>query len=591
MAPVAAFLLVIFAGTCHATDCVGSSCRRGDKTISMLQRSVKSAMVSIDSTEEEDGDERQQHRQVHQHQHQHQNQHQRRQEHNVKHGTSLSSGAKVIAGRVVYNFDKRFVQAGKGRLGENLTDWLVFFDEGVSDGVIHGLCQKIQTETGHPCLHEGHPTEHGIPYLDFQGTDEELERVLSFAPGVMFAEPEAEVQADPEVSDTPATSVWSLDRVDDRSGYDASYVPGHGLSGKDISVYVLDTGVFTQHEEFEGRAIPTLDLTSGQTEVCAGETSCAADVNGHGTHCAGTVAGKTYGIAKSATIRAVKVLGDSGGGSLSWIATAMDWIATNGIPNSVLSMSLGMSGVRHSFGTTIDTMTQSGFTVVVAAGNSDSDACNFSPAFVQSAITVGSTTKQDQRSWFSNYGECLDLYAPGSSISSVGTEAGSTTTKSGTSMACPQVAGAAALALEMNPTLNGNGVAELLLQWSTKEVVKDAMEGSPNRLLYVGTEIPAVGPVPPPTPRPTPNPTPVPTPPPGPATGYIDLGPGACTGMGDYIPADNAGVCSTHCDSKGDQCDGYAFSDLYKYCYWVHGENIQGGAFDFGGANCMKKSD
>merc|ERR1719384_1285752 len=202
---------------------------------------------------------------------------------------------------------------------------------------------------------------------------------------------------------------------------------------------------------------------------CDGAANCARDVQGHGTHCAGTAAGTEYGVAPAATVRAVKVLGDQGSGSWSWSYGALDWLATSSIRPAIGSMSLGGSGTQQAMKDAVDAAVNAGVTVVVAGGNSNSDACRFSPAFVPSAITVGSTTSLDARSSFSNYGSCTNIWAPGSSVVSAShTSDSGSRSLSGTSMACPHVSGAAALVLEADPLKKSSAVLEELLATATK---------------------------------------------------------------------------------------------------------------------------
>merc|ERR1719277_2737946 len=194
--------------------------------------------------------------------------------------------------------------------------------------------------------------------------------------------------------------------------------------------------------------MPALDMTAGSPVECDGDMSCAGDRQGHGTHCAGTAAGVSYGVAPSAAVRGVKVLSDRGSGSWSWSYYALDWLATNPTRPAVASMSLGGSGTQQAMADAVNAAVNGGVVVVVAGGNSNSDSCRFSPAFVPSAITVGSTTSLDARSSFSNYGSCTNIWAPGSNVVSAShTSDTGSRSLSGTSMACPHVSGAAALVL------------------------------------------------------------------------------------------------------------------------------------------------
>merc|ERR1719325_486165 len=209
-------------------------------------------------------------------------------------------------------------------------------------------------------------------------------------------------------------------------------------AGRGQTIYIQDTGIRNSHSDFGGRSSPAIDLTSGRLVVCSpGSNSCAHDRQGHGTHCAGTAAGATYGVASEATIKAMKTLSDQGSGSRSWQFAAIDWVTANGVKPSVISMSLGGSGADAGYTRSIGAASNAGITVVVAAGNSNGDACNFSPAFTPLAITVGSTDSRNRRSSFSNYGTCVQIWAPGSSIMSAGISSDtSSSTKSGKPWMC-----------------------------------------------------------------------------------------------------------------------------------------------------------
>jgi len=233
-------------------------------------------------------------------------------------------------------------------------------------------------------------------------------------------------------------------------------------------------------------------LTRGSLVECSPtDMNCAVDRQGHGTHCAGTVAGANYGVAPGATIRSGKVLSDQGSGSWSWSYAALDWLATSSIRPAVASMSLGGFGTQQAMADAVNAATAARVTVVVAGGNSNRDSCSFSPAFVPSAITVGATTSNLARSSFSNYGTCTDIWAPGSSVLSAGV--GSDTaiaTFSGTSMACPHVSGGAALLLERNPAWNYGEVLEKLLADARINCISGLLPGDTNAELYVGSDAP-----------------------------------------------------------------------------------------------------
>lgn len=307
-------------------------------------------------------------------------------------------------------------------------------------------------------------------------------------PGVAVELPEAAAQAlarspqvaliEPDgiatISDTQTGATWGLDRVDQRAlPLDTTYSYPTS-AGTGVQVHVIDTGVLPNHVDFGSRVV------SGYSAYSGGTTDC----NGHGTHVAGTAAGSQWGLAKKATIVAVRVLDCNGSGSLSGVVAGMDWVAGNHTKPAVANLSLG-SGASSTVDAAVDRLVNAGVTVVVAAGNSNADACTASPARAASAITVGSTTSTDARSSFSNFGTCVDIFAPGSSIKSAWhTTTTATNTISGTSMASPHVAGAAALALGQNATLTPAQVTNQLITAATTGIVTLAGTGSPNRLLY-----------------------------------------------------------------------------------------------------------
>jgi len=270
---------------------------------------------------------------------------------------------------------------------------------------------------------------------------------------------------------------WGLDRVDQRLLPLTSSFNDGDNSANGVGVYVVDTGINTLLSEFEGR------LTAGYSAVAGGIEDC----NGHGTHVAATIAGRTYGIAKSATIVPVRVLDCAGSGTYSSVIAGLDWIAASapsGV-SAVVNMSLG-GPASSTLDAAVKSLISRGVSVVVAAGNSNTDACTASPARVAEAITVGATTISDSRASYSNFGTCLDLFAPGSAITSAWTgSASATNTISGTSMASPHVAGIIARFIAANPSLSPSQVASSLKSGATQGVIGSVGSGSVNLLAYL----------------------------------------------------------------------------------------------------------
>ncbi|MFF3291438.1 S8 family peptidase [Streptomyces sp. NPDC003023] len=306
-------------------------------------------------------------------------------------------------------------------------------------------------------------------------TADQLKQVR-LMPGVLAVEEDATVKASTGTASSlaPAAS-WGLDRIDQRKlplddGFTAAG------SGQGVNAYILDTGIDYAHSEFGGRA------TFGYDAV--GDGRRGQDCQGHGTHVAGTVGGRTYGVARKASLVSVRVLDCEGGGTLSGVIAGMDWVAANAKQPAVLNASLG-GNKSTAVNNAADALAASGVLPVVAAGNEAQNACNVSPASAEGVLAVGAVNSSDQETDFSNFGACLSLYAPGAAIVSARLDGGSVSLN-GTSMASPHVAGVAALYKSKHPTAQAEEVADWLVAESTKDVVAGISPGSPNRLLYSG---------------------------------------------------------------------------------------------------------
>lgn len=297
-------------------------------------------------------------------------------------------------------------------------------------------------------------------------------------PNVLSIEPDTNVALTPSDPVQQLNATWGLDRIDQRAlPLDGAFSAPSSAAG--TRSYIIDTGVLGSHADFGSRVASGFDAISGGNGW--------GDCNGHGTHVAGTVAGSTYGVAKSSTIIPVRVLDCGGSGTISGVIAGLDWVAGQHVAGTlaVANMSLG-GGASSSLDSAVNNLISRGVTVVVAAGNSGADACNYSPARVPNAITVGATTSSDSRASYSNFGSCVDVFAPGSSITSAWyTSNTATAVLSGTSMASPHVAGIAAVALAVNGAQSPSQVVGLITSSATSGVVASPGTGSPNLLAYV----------------------------------------------------------------------------------------------------------
>jgi hypothetical protein len=313
---------------------------------------------------------------------------------------------------------------------------------------------------------------HAVNGALFTDLDEQRARALAKRPGVRWVEENRVVTLDAVQINPPS---WGLDRADQRGlPLDALY--HFDIDGTGVQVYVIDTGIRATHSEFGGRASADFDAI--------GDGQSGADCNGHGTHVAGTVGGASYGVAKGVRLHGVRVLDCNGAGTVAGVIDGVDWVTANHQSPAVANMSLG-GGMSLTLDSAVNNSVAAGVFYAVAAGNENTDACLGSPARATSAYTVGSTTITDARSSFSNFGPCVKIFAPGSAITSAWHTSDIATARiSGTSMASPHAAGAAALILDESPGISPIQVANLLTERATCGAVSDPGSGSPNLLLH-----------------------------------------------------------------------------------------------------------
>jgi subtilisin family serine protease len=363
---------------------------------------------------------------------------------------------------------------------------------------------------------------------------------------------------------TQTGATWGLDRIDQRNlPLDGNYT--YTTTASNVTAYIIDTGIRITHTQFGGRATIGFDAV--------GDGQNGNDCHGHGTHVSGTVGGSTYGVAKAVHLVAVRVLNCQGSGTNSGVIAGIDWVTGNhasGAP-AVANMSLG-GGANSTLDQAVRNSIADGVTYAVAAGNSNTDACTTSPARTAEAITVGATDSGDNRASFSNFGTCLDIFAPGVSItSSWNTSDTATNTISGTSMATPHVTGAAALYLAGNPSASPQTVRNALVANGTTGVVKHPGSGSPNVLLFTGSGSP-------------------PPPPPGCTAGQLLGNPGFESGsaswsatagvIGQWSPSEPPhsgtwdawldGYGTTHTDTLSQSVTLPSGCTSYTFSFWLH---------------------
>lgn len=317
-----------------------------------------------------------------------------------------------------------------------------------------------------------HTYFHSIKGFSAQLSDAAVEALLH-NPNIDYIEQDMIVS----LQTTQESATWGLDRIDQKDlPTDTKY--NYNATGDGVYAFIIDTGIRPDHTEFSGRLLP------GFTAI--NDSYGTNDCNGHGTHVTGTLGGTTYGVAKKVSLIPVRVLDCNGSGTWSGVVAGIDFVAGSSLRPAVANLSLG-GAPNSALDAAISAAISKGVNIVVAAGNSTADACNYSPSRVPTAITVGATGPSDTRATYSNYGACVDIFAPGDNITSAwNTSSAAINTIAGTSMASPHVAGVVALALQANPSASPAMIESTMLAYATTDRLSSSSLGSssPNLLVY-----------------------------------------------------------------------------------------------------------
>jgi len=378
--------------------------------------------------------------------------------------------------------------------GHGRQNWIIKLPDNWTDDKIKYLAQQFPSED----RFVGTPSKKGLPILIIWANQEELSVALHTVPGAEYVEVDSGISAVKEDFNAefepddgkPDPVPWGLDRIDNEGELDGRYTAGGPDGGRGIHVYVFNSGIRTTHGQFGGRAIPTLEVKSGKVVPCSStDVDCAVDNHGHGTHQAGVIGGGTVGVAQGSWLHAVKILSDTGQGTLSSFLMAADWLLVNANRPAVVNLALSAevhTGDARILKDVIDRMVARDIPVIVPAGQENDNACFYSPSDVTAAITVGASGPDDKRAAFSSFGTCVDLFAPGSKVVTAGIRSDrSYAVLSSTALAASHVTGAVAMFLAL---ANGTAAQDEV----EKEIVRAAFAGllknvqdSPNKLLGI----------------------------------------------------------------------------------------------------------